>query len=775
MANSSHSDDAPLVGVSASENTFLVPDVDKVKPISTDVSTVGKGNVVPVQGVFDRDVLLDTISISSADTPYINLTGNFDIWKRYLASTQIAQYTSSFDNIACDMILTIKIVVPGSCYGVYNAQVLCDGGYIPTSAFIYENDGPAVDDYHSSTQDEHAFINVELKNTVVFELPWVHFNDAVSLHDSVPIQCWRLLIWALAPIQNTVNPSLAAGTIQVYARMGESRSFHNLYFQGKKKAEDRYPTKVKTSKMIGSVASGVSMLGGMFPAIAPFAEPAAMGLAAVSTFADWLGFTRESYPELVTTVTHRMTSGLPNVDSQDSSEIVALSVANHLTIDPSIGGGSSIDPMSNAYLFEKWTIVDIFQIGLEDTGVVKTIPVTPYIKNATLGISYITTGGFVGLPFNNWRGGMEYMIYIPSSQNLEGALQVIWSPGVAALPAGDPTNRLANVIIDLHGTSRTTLTVGYAQPTPCLISAFWNVDTAPYPSTVNGRLIFYINAPLTAPRDGAYTVSVIVMARPCQDMVFGNPGSATFWDGFPVPVDSVVYQGEEDEEKDTSVILAHQSPYPTTEVLFGEQFESVRALIQHFSGIYVLAGKPTITAYWITRIPHYYPMPSNSLTGFDFIIGGASAASNSRPQWTYFGWYTAPFTGGRGSTRYKVMGSDGTPVGLAVTPLPGFANTAITDLANSRGLTLCGPGISGYQRLEAGNGVEFLVPGYGSNKYNLNRYIFANNAPVPSMRVDAFYTPSSLTNPLGPLYVAAGPDYTVNRFRRIPGVRLFAP
>ena len=85
----------------------------------------------------------------------------------------------------------------------------------------------------------------------------------------------------------------------------------------------------------------------------------------------------------------------------------------------------------------------------------------------------------------------------------------------------DPTNRLANVIIDLKGTSRTHIKINYASQYPGLRAMLTPVGGAPFEGTTNGQLVFKINAPVTATRVVGFDVSVIVMARPAQAVVFG--------------------------------------------------------------------------------------------------------------------------------------------------------------------------------------------------------------------------------------------------------------
>lgn len=757
-------DNSSLVELNSSENTFLVPAVEQVRAVSQDTRTRGVGNVVQPADVFDRDVLIATYAIAGTDTPNVSLTGAMDLWKLYLTTPLIASYVAPFAQLSCDLIVTVRVLAPGACYGLYNIQALCDGG--KPAGTLVETDGAALDNYHNSVQDTHAFMNLELRNDVVLHLPWVHPEDSLrmQLPDWYP---WRLCIWALAPLQSTISATVPTGTIQVYARMGEKRAFENLRYQGKKKpgtltTEDRFPTPSggKLSGMSGKVSQGVSMLGGMFPAIAPYTMPLSLGLDAASKLAGMFGFTRELETKPPVSVVNRPFSSLTNVDGVDTSELLALSVFNTVDKDPSPGGGEHEDPMSFASLFDRWTIQDIFTLDAASTGVVYSTAVSPYVYGVTLGIGYLNTGGFVGLPFSSWRGGMEYLVYIPSSSNLQGSLQVLWSPG-GTLPVivGDPTHKLANVVIDLQGTSRTLIRVNYASFRPCLNSVLGLPGLSMGDVECNGQLLFRMNAPLTAPRVGGFSLKVIVMVRPCQDMVFGNPASRVTNAGGLVSIDNVVFQGkEEEEEEPTFVELTTCRPYPVSEIIFGEDFRSVRALVQHFCPVGSM--EPVITAV----VPHFFPGPRDYATlAWETNL---NYKLSTRVAWTYYGWYSAPFVGQRGSTRWKLF-SEGTSKQVFAMPTPPFHQL---DPVIAGGTTILPETkLCGVQLTSNTNGCEFQSPNYCIHKFNYVRAVSDVSVLGPQSRFDQFLAVDSLP---AMLMMAAGPDYTVTRFRRIPGFKI---
>jgi hypothetical protein len=771
-------DSTPLVAVGAAENTFQVPAVDNKAAISQDTNTVHVGNAVEPFEVFDRDTLIGEFSIASSDSPYVNLTGYFDPFYEYLDDSLIQKYCSPFGQANFDLIVTVRMIAPGSCYGLYNVQFLCDGGTFLGAPD--ENDDAAEDSYVTSTQDEHSFLNVELKNDIVMELPWTHFLDSYLL-SNVPLGptagpgCWRICIWSLSPIQNTLSTAVAYGKIQVYARMSKKRVFENLVYQTGERTRHPHPVaadvkpekkKKKKSEILSSVANGVAMVGGMFPTIAPFAEPLAFGMNAVATMADFFGFTRESAQQAPTPVVRRLTSSLAHTDGQDTSEMVALSVGNTLSIDPRAGGGQAEDVMSYPSLFNRWTIGEIFTITEASSGVIGSVPVTPYAVKRLLGVSYMNTGGYVGLPFSQWRGGMEYMIYIPSAANIQGSLQILWSPPYVA-PTGfieDPTNRLTNVVVDLTGTSRTHLSVGYSQHNPCLASVFYHDGAVGIKNgSVNGHLVFRMLAPLTAPRVTGFSLQIIVMVRPASDMKFGVPTNQILTESAATLIKDIVYQSSvgEEQEADSMVVLskAANADYPVAETLWGEDFGSVRGLMQHFNTIGAVSTSYN-GVYYINGFQHYIP-PPRVTTHARWAPNGDSGTT---VPFTYFGYYSAPFTGVRGSMRWKILAASTDQIAAWPMAAGGFRAQFATSGA-------VWPMLYDQQPIGVNMGAEWIFPAYSPWKYFPVRYALDPAVVAPYARYN-YLTTNDESIPDAYVSIAGGPDITAVRFRRIPGIIL---
>lgn len=437
--------DVGLAQVGGSHNDMVVaPSVTTRNVVSGETTTGHRGPPVTNADIFRRDVDILTVNITAGDTGLLDIFGSFDPWQAYLEDDLVASRLTAVHGLTNDLVLTIVMTVPGSCFGAYLISATCQGGNDGDNASYILDDNN--DSYFNATQDVHAFLNCEFNNTIKLTLPFVDSKDyhvLSSPYSQAPM--WTLSCWAVSPLQSSIN-STVQGTIKVYAQMAPGDKMVGLQFQGKKSA--KYPGKGKKYSEYGKMmASGLVSLSAV-PEIAPFALPAAAGLAAFSEVADLFGYTREADPKPPEPTVARLFSNLSCVDGFDTSSVVGLYERVATTIDPRVGGGDGDDPTTFQDLFQRWTIVDVFNVNTSSTGIVRQLGVTPFLAGRLLGATYLQPGGFVGLPFSYWRGGMEFLVYIPSSSNLEGKLQILWDPrgDSPASYATDPTHRLSNVI-----------------------------------------------------------------------------------------------------------------------------------------------------------------------------------------------------------------------------------------------------------------------------------------------------------------------------------------
>lgn len=767
--------------------------------------------VADPRDVLQQDTLIGRYAIAQSDALFVNTLGIYDPFNLWLAAPLVQSHLVGRDHIRGDLKVTMVTTCPGACYGAYFVQALAEGGVRAISSGI-QYDDETRDMPWTSTQGEFEVINCEMQNTIQFELPFLAPINSMRTNPALNLfPMWRLLMWPICPLRSSIAPT-ALGTVLIYASLKPGYAVESRTLQGRK---DKLPVPDKPNKgrsvLAGKINSVIGTVTALVPAIAPFTVPFSAGLAMAANFADMFGFTKESMPLMPVPYVRRLFSSTSTIDGTDSSEILALTNANAVTISGAMRGGVDEDIMSFKSLFERWTIVRRIAVSSgTPTGLLYALPVTPMFPAPFLGFDFHTVAGYIGLPFEYWSGSMEYMIYIPSCPNLKGGLQVFWMPRIDAAVSIDPTNWADGTYIDLSGTTKTHVVVDMGAP---VVSRSTNIvyDTLQRnTANCNGCLYFYITAPLTAPVATAL-LEIIIMARGGSDMRFSVPrafssafSASTTSTGPPVTA-SYRLQGlrviDPSVNEDKVHFAKAEAAYPVIEIHYGENVESCRALTQKFS----FAGRAVLNSYQVggTIAPSYAmmgfpPVASAPRTTYGNFFppicnSGASSGLADRP-WTWYSHYTMPFTGVAGSSRVKILPlySDNSLPQINFTVVTPKAAIALANKIPANGQAIeFFPYPSPFPHVYLGalsgrfvesGGVEVTVPYYGPYKYcsvagkDMNPQPFtatygtdkrssAYLLIVPTVGCMNTAGAAELT-----AYVASGPDISVPAFRRIPGV-----
>jgi hypothetical protein len=796
--------------VEVTEPTIVVEKSDEA------LSVMRSAVIPPVEWAM-RDILVNRIDIANTDTPFINLLGVFRAFEAWYLNSWVTAHATGYKYFRGTLVITANMVTPGSSFGAYVVQALCDGMMNPVGSGV---DDAGVDDIHTSCSDVFGILNCETGNSVVLRLPFVCPFEAMSFDATfanTPFGnngMWRLLLWPLTPLTSTINTS-ALGQVTFFAHM-EDFEMEVHQFQGKKssapfKASLEKPVKKEQGrfgKIASTTATVAAAVSNAVPFLAPFAGPVAVGMGALATIADIFGFTRESSPTMPTPIIPKLTSTLATIDGIDPSEVLGLVNSNAVSIDPRIGGGTGSDPMSFGDLFERWTLVRSFGISkATPVGGVYNIPVTPSFPGVTLGRCFHTTAGYVGLPFQYWSGDMEYLIYIPSHPNIKGALQVFWDPSVfptaTTTYATDPTHLLSGTMIDLSGSSCTFVRVDMTG----LTSSKFNEPVYSTGSTraidyCNGSLSFYLNAEVTTPRTDALVVTVLIFARGGKNMKFHVPKTFTSWGGendqITLTNSTFRLQGLSEFDpsvESTDVVLAQgQGSTPVVQVHYGEDIASARGLVQKFSyaGTVLLENSTDVSkprpfaSLGFPQNSDYYSgqghgyIPDTSALGFDPINPTGSVAQ----VWTWANHYLRLFCGYRGSHRIKLYHRDtGVPVDDtypvhvgALVPNDIQSMGYVINALNRRTSIFTHESIQPISESAAG---EYLIPFYSYQKYvswwDLD-ITGGLDYPYAAKSARAFiWMPTGAFKVSGDqksfdIYQAGGPDISVAHFRRVPGL-----
>lgn len=748
----------------------------------------------PIDAFFYRPFKMSTHACVTTDTPGLQLV-TFDVHTSYFGNTPVTSKAANYAAYRGTFELTVIPNFPAGCYGAYVVYAVPNGGSVDTTNNYEVAAAPTLN--AASQLETFAIIDCATCTKVVMTLPFIWNIDYAPLPAGAS-HMWNFYVVCLTPLTSTSSDATITGSLAVYGHFTEDFEMFIPVQQGKMNLKNMVSEKhAKTASTIKNISSTVASVANSLsavPVIGSMASVVGTVASGVTSVLDWLGFTRDTAQQTPTPVVQRPYANLANVDAPDTSEISALSVHNGISIDPRIGGGTDEDPASFAHIFSRFTRVQTitWAQSAASGALLGSVYVSPfYTSDATAsGVAMtLTTAGYVGLPFQLWRGDMEYLIYIPVSSFHRGTLQVGWSSATGA-SASDGTNQVANTIIDVQPGCYTHLSVGYSKAEPVCKSM---VFSGTYPSILqtdwfNGLLSFTVVNPLTSPIHTLST-TIHIFARAKENMIFGvpkvvetySPGSGLSnipFSGSWVPQGLVL--GDDEAEDKVIELIPSSGAYPADKILFGEDFRSVRALVQKFSQLSTIqttANQQTILGKCCLQLNHFGTM------GPPLHFYYPAVGTNVIP-FSWMAFYKYLFVGVAGSVRYKVVNlytGSGAPSQTTCISI-GAADIHISNLRYAP--TYPDPvHVSALWPVAYGNAVEQTVPYYHSRKYILGRsdaYVDTAKPATPNSddcRIDQItilnhtaYANDATSSSAFIAYQAMGPDVRFTMFRFTPTV-----
>jgi len=788
---------APTTTVHGELAEFIVPSSSSIA-VRTDQAPPPPLDPGSIDSVLLREHKIYSLTVNGTEIVNANLFGALDPFQLLFQQAIVWNAVKPYAYFRGDLRLRVVVTPPGSCMGAMVLSAICEGGLNTTPSSTVNTDladDMAVDSLFTSFNDAFRVINFEQATSVEMELPFQYYDNYMPVTQSA-LYMWRLQLQSLVAIQSTISTS-AAATINIYASFKPGYTLGMAKYQSKKNVSkldgfkkgnaSAHPgfNESKFSDIASSVSSIASKVAGTIPILAPFATPLAAGAAIASTVASFFGYTRESTYVPPDPVVQRLFASLPLTDGVDSGEKLVMLSGSALSIDSAVGGGEHDDPMCFEAIRQRWGCISYFDLTTSTTAgqVLFNLPVTPSYGGVNLGSFFLTPGGYFGLPFQYWRGGMEYMIYIPSSSNMRGMLQVCYNPSVRGTAGPftipDPTGQVHSVALDLSGTQQHIIQVPYSSAESAKANA--PMCDGKYvnriPGNCNGSLDFFISTPWVAPRVGVISTRVFILARPMQDMTFAQPRTCfANLAGLQPFTGCIKYQSGPVDDS----VLALSSTILNTPLdasmnlaqsCFTETAPSARALCQKFAMVY----KDGSTGALFTSFPLYF-FPTWATTGLNFIGKSNTTDVNQKIPWTWAAHYAMLYVGVRGSMRYKLIRE---PSGLLVPTNTivhaRMARQAIDDIFSWNEYSF---GVHEVvQRIGAQDAAEVAIP-FSSPRLYANPRAFTGSLQTgitPFMKeqpwnVGVGFSVTALpdSNIIQEWWYAAGDDFSGTRFRRVP-------
>lgn len=739
---------------------------------------------------FLRATEIGVTTLSSTDTG-VMLT--MDPWYSWAVNPRIIDKLANYSYIRGTIQVIAVVAAPATCYGSYVVSAVPQGGedVVPANTIGYE-----LYPENCMQVDHYGRIDIAAAENVVLQLPFCYPIDYYPLWKSqlAGEGMWYIYLTCLSALRTSVPSGAQTGSIHWFASLmpdyelvvprleGISRTV--VEYQGKtfknskpnaamqQLAPHAFKKLSGASNVTQKVADVASKLSAV-PIIGPYAATAAKAAAGATKVLHWFGLTRENTAIDPIVVINRPFSSLAHVDVKDTSQSASLMSNNEISRDSGMTGFSSEDCLANANFFNRWTLIKRFtwspSQGAGD--VLSTLYVTPMFAKDIGGTAgqytlAMTTAGFYGVPFQFWRGDMEYLIVIPVSKLHRGTIQIAWVPVGSVIPA-TITNSTLNHIYDVSAGTEKEIVVGYAREAPFLETRIVTDGLVIVPvGLTNGQLVFRVINPLQVPNaSSSLPVDVLIFARaganmqfavPCDETKFANAANTALVDyqlRTQVQLQGGALGDESSMTTDRVVLVESSGSYPAEDLLFGEEICSIRALFQKFSLLGSFTGATEVNTFVAFPPLGLFPGQSPTMTG-----------TPSKPLvcgWTWQRWFSPCFLGIATSERFKVAGGSSGYMGIQHHFRPLLGDSAIPDQVN----TINPITTTGQQ-----GGAEWTVPWYTPVKFLLP---FEKVVPEDNImnRVLTFFK-ASATASTHIVFHAYGPDVRVVCFRQLPRVVL---
>lgn len=705
---------------------------EAVLPASTGMARVenpfltSKGLESNPTSVLNRRVLLKTIAVSNLDDFGELVTARVDPFALMLGNRTIARELSGFDSFRADLELEIELLTPSASFGAYAVCWQPAGCTVAQQATRVRG----ILQTETISQLNHVFLECCAGSKGKMLIPYHHFVDyipTVAGNYSATNFLGELSFWCYASVTNdTTNPDVSCD-MNIYGTFKNIKTVNPV--RGGILQSGR--ADVKKDK---SISTGLGVLSSMASVSTPITGAmgavAAVGLSAASTAADAMGYTRKPAEQVPMPTQFRPFSSVAHVDGEDTGENVAQLGGACVSIDPAAHMLGQ-DQSSFEYLMSKWTLVKHFD-WLCSTAVgtvLGAMPVTPFgCEEFSSGLYCLTTPGYCGLPYQFWRGGMEYLIIIPVSPFHRGQLRVLWNCNGSVASDVRQVEQEVSAVIDVETCNRVKVQVGYARNEIARNANIRRTDSATTQTELqdcNGFLTFVNMTRLVcqAGPTGIVPVRVLVFARAMPNsMQFACPRYSIKYETstntyLEKPIALALLEAGrleggslEDDLTTQTVVLVPDHVVDLAGAIGSERIESLRAMAQQFG----YCG--------------YIPLTGGGGAGLDPIAtvctiiagdGGTQPVGSATPAgtfWSMAGHATACFTSVRGGIRAKLLpvvntiDTAGVIRPTAIAAVQPMVHTAITYSVDYTNASFYGREVSAVQTTQGLNGVEFNFP-----------------------------------------------------------------
>lgn len=675
------SDSSAQQNVKFSDNQSQFAYQVESQPDST-FSTADTGDAT-LENFFKRPIKIQSYTWSQS----IGLFETFNPWQDYFENPRVINRISNFYLLRCK--LCIKILINGTPFHYGRAIA----SYTPLHNLddLTRNREFFLQDIIAASQRPHIYVDPTLSQGGELCLPFVWYNNALR----IPQQDWREMgqmnIREMNPLkhandaQDPLTVSVFAWAEDVVLSIPTSGEPGALSPQMGFVDEYREAPVSKPASILSKVAGGMEKI----PSIAPYARATQMAMSAVADIAKNFGYSRPT--ELASIVPYKPTlvGNIANTNVHDTSVKLTMDCKQETTIDSRVMGLAGKDELAIKSIACRESYLTTFAWDVAAT--TEQLLWNSYINPMTwdtVGTApreeiHLPACAFAALPFDAWRGTMNYRFQVVASSFHKGRLKITYDP---YYQQSNEYNVCYTHVIDIANERDFTVSMGWGQgksmlnvATPSGTTTLFDTTTLS-PDTLNihnGVISVYVVNELAVPNTTVNNdIEVNVFVSAGDDIEFFDPSADTLRDitffppedPAPVPPPQMgAFQPQVGEVDDHSPqesspmkldyiddMAASLSPSDMTDmVYYGDPISSFRQCLKRYNYHRFrpkIQSGTTLVNLRLNDFPDYRGFAPDAIDPLTLYVGNFNFSKT-----TLLNYLTPAFTCRRGGIRWKYV------------------------------------------------------------------------------------------------------------------------
>lgn len=623
---------------------------------------------------FSRPIKIRDMNWTTSTTMY----DRFEPWALYFENKRVANRISNFNLLRCK--LRLKFVINGNSFLYGRAMA----SYQPFSAAdsLTNRSSLETSNLVSLSQMPKVLLNPTQSTGGELVLPFFWHKNYLNIPTSEWDEMGSIIIKPLNELKHA-NGATDQATISVFAwcedvQLSVLTSLDTDVLIPQSGEVDEANEKGMVSGPATRIATAANMLS-KIPYIGPYAMATSKIASMTASMAKVLGYSRPACTADPAPYRPTLTSSLALTTVPDGATKLTVDDKQELTIDPSISGMNSSDPLDILSIAQRESYLTKFtwEVGRNPEQILWNSRVSPVTwADATLDSGYFLPAcAFAALPFKYWTGSMNFRFQVVASGFHRGRLKIVYDPNFIS---SNEYNTNYVEIVDIAEKSDFTITIGNGQNQTFLehLRPGVNSSSEMYSTTAfsslepgNGVIAVYVVNELTVPNDvpnNDIEINVFVsmgddfeVAVPIDDFqqyVLKPQSGSLVLNPQSGELDSELNRTDEPFQSVSSTLGPTKDPLSDINaVYFGEAIKSFRPLLKRYAlhecigleqtGTRILSGTRCFAPY----------LRGNVFGAVHTANSGTTPGPYNYVNTMLVHWINAAHCGFRGGMRYKII------------------------------------------------------------------------------------------------------------------------